>query len=176
MTAIQSPYQATAGTAASLSVLTTEGDLLYENATPANARLAVGGINQNLSSTGSLPEWLIGLQLQAATAVTGYTLVNGTGNVITWTAPNDGLMHRALITASLDVTSGESGGQIGLNFTTPDNVSSPFQQMFAAALSANAYAGTCYAVNVRANTSVNINQVTALTGGAAKLFAEIWAS
>src|SRR5215469_9195815 len=30
----------------------------------------------------------VGLRLQAATAVAGYTLVNGTGTVITWTAPN----------------------------------------------------------------------------------------
>lgn len=58
MAVIQSPFQATAGTAASLNVLTTAGDMLIENATPANARLPVGGAGELLGISGSLPAWV----------------------------------------------------------------------------------------------------------------------
>lgn len=40
-----------------LSPLTTEGDIIYENATPAPARLAIGANNTALVSNGTLPGW-----------------------------------------------------------------------------------------------------------------------
>lgn len=46
-----------ASSAAALSLLTTAGDLLYENATPANARLPIGSTGQVLTVSGGLPSW-----------------------------------------------------------------------------------------------------------------------
>ena len=48
---------ATASSAAALSALTTEGDLLYEDATPANARLPIGSNGQVLTVVSGLPAW-----------------------------------------------------------------------------------------------------------------------
>lgn len=43
--------------ASSINVLTTAGDLLIENATPANARLPVGATGQLLGISAGLPAW-----------------------------------------------------------------------------------------------------------------------
>jgi hypothetical protein len=48
---------ATATSAAGLSLLTTAGDLLIENATPVNARLPIGSSGQVLTVNGGLPSW-----------------------------------------------------------------------------------------------------------------------
>ena len=40
-----------------------------------------------------------GMAKLAGTAAAGYTLVNSTGTIISWTAPNDGAMHRVLLFA-----------------------------------------------------------------------------
>ena len=116
-----------------------------------------------------------GLKLRAATPAAGYTLVNGTGGVVSWTAPADGNNHRFLVIASLDVTSAETGGAAGVNFTTPDGTSSPFQQLFAGGQAADAYGAMLSAV-IESGSTVYINQTSALTAGAAKLWAEIWGS
>jgi len=41
-----------------LSPLTTAGDILFENATPANARLPIGSTGQVLTVVGGLPAWM----------------------------------------------------------------------------------------------------------------------
>ena len=166
---------AAAAAFANLAPLTTEGDLLYENATPAPARLPIGAVNTMLSSSGSLPEWTLGLQLQAATAVAGYTLVNGTGNIISWTAPNDGNLHRAIVMSSLKVTSNETGGQIGATSVDPAS-GSAFNGLYAANQAAGSYSSNAPGLILGANQAVAVEQATALTGGAAVLWAEIWGS
>lgn len=161
-----------------LAPLTTEGDLLIANATPAPARLAVGTPGQSLGVAAGVPAWLVALQLQAttnATGLTGYALVNGTGNIITWTTPNDGNMHRAFIVSTIHVSSTQTGGQIHLAFTSPDGS--------AGAVTINAGGGGSGSVSsaietvlIAPNTTVTISQSSAQTGGAATLFAEIWGS
>jgi hypothetical protein len=47
----------TAATASTLSVLTTAGDILYENGTPANARLPIGSSGQVLTVVSGEPAW-----------------------------------------------------------------------------------------------------------------------
>ena len=114
------------------------------------------------------------LSLQATTGSGGYTLIAGTGDVITWQAPTDGGLHRVLIISTKSVTSGETGGAITLTGTSVDGV----------AISVTAYAGgasTGTAVNtttmlVKAGATVKVHQNSALSAGAAQLWAEIWAS
>jgi hypothetical protein len=117
-----------------------------------------------------------GLFRQAATPVTGFALQNATPAILSWTAPNDGQLHRVLLLASIDVTSAETGGAVGLNFTAPDGTSSPFQPVFAAGLGVNAAAGTALAVMCKAGSTVFFNQTSALSAGAAVVWAEIWGS
>jgi hypothetical protein len=164
---------------ASLGVLTTAGDLIIENATPAPARLPVGTAGQSLQVAAGLPAWANALTPLATTGAAGYTLVNGTGNVITWTAPNDGAMHRVLIFAVLRVTSNETGGLITVAYTLPD-ASAHTNNLIGGGQAA----GTYFPLNsngpqellVQANTAVTIAQGSALTGGAGVLWAEIWGS
>lgn len=170
--------EATAAAAfANLAPLTTEGDLLYENATPAPARLPVGAVNTTLQSNGSLPSWQPALALQASTGAAGYALVNGTGNIITWTAPNDGNMHRVLLMWTFHIISAETGGELGAALTTPDggSVSFPAQISAGGASGGNFGVGT-QGYFIEANTTIAVKQNTALTSGVATLWAELWGS
>jgi hypothetical protein len=154
--------------------LTTAGDMLIENATPAPARLAVGSAGQVLGVSGGLPAWGMGLTLLATTGASGTALVNGTPTILTWTPPNDGALHRVVAAGGLVVTSTETGGQINLNFTDPaGNVRA--KTLVAAAQGAGYQSFAFAFVTVEANTTVTITQ-TALTGGAAVLYAELWGS
>jgi hypothetical protein len=115
------------------------------------------------------------LALQAATPVSGFALVNGTPNILTWTAPNDGQQHRVQVFASLHVISTETGGIVNVNFSAPDGNNGTFQ-LIAGSLAAGLFtANPPRLVVVQAGQPVNILQ-TALTAGAALLWAEIWGS
>ena len=149
------------------------GDLIIQNATPAPARLAAGSANQVLGVSGGLPAWQPGLTLQVATASAGYTLVNGTGTIITWTTPNDGNVHHVHLYAYVYATSTMTAGQVNGVFTDPaghaNNVS-----LVAGGIATAGSAWNTWDVLVEANTAVTVSQGTALTGGAAKCWAAIW--
>jgi hypothetical protein len=165
--------QATASAAfAALAPLTTAGDLTYENATPAPARLPIGASSESLQVVSGLPAWAPNLSQQATIGSTGYTLVNGTGNILAWTAPNDGNMHRVLVMCSLLVTTTEVGGAIGASLTLP-NGTGKVPGLFSGTSGAGLSQGT-FSYFIQANTSVTVQQTSALTSGAAILWVEIW--
>jgi hypothetical protein len=117
------------------------------------------------------------LALQATTGATGYALVNGTGNVITWTPPNDGNLHRVLLLSGTRITSTETGGQVQLTYTDPSGGSVTLT-IFTGGTSAG-YAAPNFGQSVamvQAGTAVTLKQSSALTGGAAVMWAEIWGS
>lgn len=119
---------------------------------------------------------LLGLPVkQAATAAGGYALVNGTGTILSWTAPNDGLLHRAAVYGSLFATAAETGGNINLLYTDPGgNANST--AIWAGGLN-GANTGTAKLVSVKAGTTVTLQQTVALSaGGPSTLWAELWAS
>ncbi len=129
--------------------------------------------------TGPSGAWAPGssLGLMAATPVAGFTLVNGTPNIISWTAPNDGQLHRATFFTTLHVTSGETGGAIGFTYTTPDGFAVASIQLIAGAQTNGAYtANPPRAVVCAPGSSVVVGQSSALTAGAAVVWAEIWGS
>jgi hypothetical protein len=116
------------------------------------------------------------LALQAATPVAGFALVNSAPTILTWNVPNDGQLHRFIVAASMDVTVNEVGGLVGMAFTMPDGTFVPVN-IFAA----NANVGfnplfNAYPYVVGPGTTVTVRQFTALTLGAAVLWAEIWGS
>lgn len=135
--------------------------------------LAQGGTGLAPASNLALLASLGALGLQANIAAAGFSLVNGTQDIITWTAPNDGALHRFLVIAALDVTVAETGGQIVVNFTTPDNVASSGNQLFAGGR-ATGIAQSSVNAQVRAGTTVAVHQQTALTLGTALLWADIY--
>lgn len=118
------------------------------------------------------------LGLLATTGAGGFALVNGTPNVLTWTAPNDGGIHRALLLATLRVAVTEVGGAISVSFTTPDGT--PFTAPVVAGAAGAGLAlisafGNAF-LPVRAGTTVTVAQSSALTVGSATLWAELWGS
>lgn len=119
-----------------------------------------------------------GLKLVATTGPNGYVLQNGTANILTWTAPNDGQLHRFMVFSTLDVFSAETGGAIGINYTVPGG-GAQSHTFYAAGLApavptSPAFPGLAPAISP--GTTVTLTQSSALTAGAATLWAEIWAA
>lgn len=114
-----------------------------------------------------------GMVLQAATALAGYTVVNSTGNIITWTAPNDGAMHVAVVPNLLRITSNQTGGQIQLHTNAPDGTANVIQ-FFAGGGTAGLSRQGNLVTLVQPGTAVTLSQDTAMSAGAAVLWAQIW--
>lgn len=114
------------------------------------------------------------MALQGTTGDAGYTLVNGTGVIISWTAPNDGNMHRVMVFSWLNVTVTEVGGNIQLSYTGPTGgVNNSGYQ--SGSQNANVYVQSAFHL-VAPGSTVSLQQQTALTGGTAVFYAELWGS
>ena len=119
-----------------------------------------------------------GLQKVGSTGLPGFTLINGSINIFSWTPPNDGNMHRVAIFSSLTVTSAETGGKIAVNFNDPSNTAQS-RQLYGPGLGIgynNPSSGSPLLVPVYPGVPVVLVQATALTVGAAQLWAEMWGS
>lgn len=116
-----------------------------------------------------------GLELQETTGPSGFTLVNGTPNVLTWTAPNDGQMHRCMVIANLDVTSALTGGAINVGWTSPGGNPASLSVIGANGTHTVHAAGTIDFL-IQAGSTLTLSQGSAVTAGAAVLYAEIWGS
>jgi hypothetical protein len=150
------------------------------NAGTARTNLGLGSAATQPSSAfdaaGAAAAAVAGLLAKvAATANAGYTLINGTGSILTWTAPNDGNNHRVMVAGGIYVSTTEVGGTVVLNITLPNSVAvSP--SVFAANQGAGYHAQGNYGVHLVApGSTVTLQQSAALTGGAAVVFAELWA-
>ena len=166
-----------------LSPMTTLGDIEYESGANTAARLAgnTTATSKVLTQTGTgtvstAPSWQPGICLQAGTGTAGYNLVNGTGTIATWTTPNDGALHRFAIFGSLHVTSTETGGQVTVAYTLPDGTSTSHTLFGAGTTAGDILPSLVFLTPVQANTTVAVKQNSALTGGTAVTWAEIWGS
>lgn len=122
-----------------------------------------------------LPLSSSGLQLMATTGAAGFALQNATSTILSWTAPADGNLHRVNIESLLVVSSAETGGAIQLTAVDPLGASHNYS-LISASLGAGGQRGTATFIAVQAGSTVTVNQQSALTVGAAILWAEIWAS
>jgi hypothetical protein len=124
------------------------------------------------------------LQLITATPETGFALVNGTPVILSWTAPNDGNLHRFCVFARLIVTSNMTGGLVFISNagtpltggttgsgTAPWNNSKGAGDYFLTKDGASDFKGILGPAE-----TVQIQQIDALTGGAGTVWAEIWGS
>lgn len=158
-----------------LSPMTSKGDMEYDSAAGTAARLPIGTTGQSLQVSAGVPAWAAALTQLATTGTTPYTLVNGTGNILTWTAPNDGALHRVTVIANLVVTSTETGGAIGVSSLLSPNGSSHSPGLFSGGSGAGLTQVTV-TYFVQAGATFTLAQTSALTGGAAVLWAELWGS
>lgn len=123
-----------------------------------------------------------GISPVASTGESGYALVNGTGTIISWTAPSDGNLHVFSIFARLIVATGLTGGAIyagnGGTILTGGTVNSG-AFLWAANQGAGDYflTKTTLAGNgvLGPGEQIYIKQSTAVSAGAGTVFAEIWA-
>jgi hypothetical protein len=124
---------------------------------------------------GNFPFTAAGLTLAAATPVTGYTLLNGTGTILSAAVPADGNLHHVAIFAVLCVSAADTGGQIALNVTNPDGVQRTFTLMAnSLASGANPGASLNQLWPVAPGSTVLIEQFQPLTVGAAVFYGSIW--
>ena len=158
------------------AVLTTHGDTLYENATPALARLPIGSTNNGLFVSGGQPTWGTAITLLASTGTAGYPLINGTGTIVSWPAPNDGALHRVMVFSNIEVAGSQTDGAISVGFTDAGGNAHSFN-LYAGGLASGGHApGNSYQLTVEANTTLSITQSSAQTGGSATVWAELWGS
>jgi hypothetical protein len=112
-----------------------------------------------------------GIVRQSTTGTSGFPLQNATpSNIVSWTAPNDGQLHQALISATLVVASAETGGQVFIRWT-----SGGAAQVFTVANANLGTGGVTYnnVCVVDPGATIHIDQNTALTAGAATMYAVI---
>jgi len=118
-----------------------------------------------------------GLAKIADTGAAGFTLINGTQNVIAWTAPSDGQAHTFTVYGQVHVTAIETGGQIQIAYTQPDGNG----QTTIIDAGGHGATGTFglgssgnFSRQVQAGTTVTLQQGTALTAGTAVMFASLF--
>jgi predicted RecA/RadA family phage recombinase len=134
-----------------------------------------GGYNTGTASSGGAAQLLVP---QAATPLAGVALVNGTPTILSWTAPNDGKPHYFQVIASMDVSVLQVGGAVGVAFTTPDqgsNANNAFPGLFTGAQAAGFNYNQVYSLSgvVKPGSTVSVMQTSALTSGAAVMWATI---
>lgn len=134
-----------------------------------------GNVTCKSLSTGTPGSASPTLALQAATPVAGVALINGTQNIITWTAPNDGLLHRVLVFINASVTVSETGGACGTSITSPDGTTH-VPGTLGGGSTAGSLPNVTQSLFVKAGTTVTVQQTSALTAGTAVVWADIWAS
>ena len=114
------------------------------------------------------------LLLQATTGVGGFALTAGTPNILSWTAPNDGQVHRIILVAKINAVS-EVGGQLNVSGDIPGGASYN-QQVLAGSLGSGVGTAAPISFLVQAGTTITLALATALTGGSATVYAEFWGS
>ena len=109
----------------------------------------------------------------AEPSATGVALINGVQTILTATVPNDGKVHQIVVTQMKDITTALTGGataiqwdrlagtQVALN-TTATAIGIPGASTTSSPLSLAA-----------PGTVVTVSQTTAMTAGAAKVYAKI---
>ena len=116
---------------------------------------------------------------QATTGPAGVALINNTQTVLTWTAPSDGLTHIVEVFAWKRVATSETGGAVFVKITEQGGSIVQSGTALFAGGQANAdypFPGGLTQFMVNAGAIVEIDQTSALSGGASTVFAEIWAS
>jgi hypothetical protein len=115
-----------------------------------------------------------GLVKVADSGDAGFALQNATPTIISWTVPNDGNLHAFEVCGAVVVSSAETGGAIQVNYQPPTS------GVHTATLDAGGHgsagtSGFTQSGGVAAPGSVvSITQNTALTGGAAVTFCQIY--
>lgn len=119
-----------------------------------------------------------GLQKVIDSGIGGFALQNGTPTIASYTAPNDGNLHRVDVAHMLNVTSAETGGQLSIHLKNAAGVDQGSVEIHAGGLGVGWQVGEFGAQKpfaILPGWSITIQQDNALTAGAAIFYYQIWA-
>ena len=119
---------------------------------------------------------LQGLGLQAgSTAPAGFALQNATPTIVSFVVPNDGKTHWCLAMAGEHCTVATTGGAVSLNYVLPDGFAVG-HTLLAPTVAAGDNSGmqNTLLIPVQAGSTVSISQSTAMTAGAALVWAALF--
>lgn len=156
-----------AGTGSPSSGTGNDGDT-YEDTATGRVYTRAGGV---WTAAAALPGW----GLLATTGAAGFVLQNATPTILSWTTPSDGAMHRFTVFGVLRVTTLEAGGQLNYSFTDPSGGTVSVVAI-AAAQAVGGAVLTARNIICQPGTTVSLVQQSALTSGAATVYAELWGS
>lgn len=114
-----------------------------------------------------------GLASVASTGNAGYTLVNGTGTILSYTTPNDGALHPVVVTFAAHLA-GANGGETNFNIG-----GSAVQVLMASQFGVTGWfttfgvGGFDVVMSLPANTAVTITQDGSMTVGSGILYIQI---
>lgn len=109
--------------------------------------------------------------IKASTGPAGFALQNATPVIASWTAPNDGQMHYAIVIGSVNITVTEVGGGVTISYTHPlagaqtYNASSPNDGPQLSAFGSGGDQETAFLM--APGTTISVVQTSALTAGTA---------
>ena len=111
----------------------------------------------------------------ASTGNAGYALINGTGNILSYTTPNDGALHPVVVTFALNVSVAATGGILNFNIAgvQVQALSVGFVTSPPGWYTTQDVGGGDVVMSLPANTAVTITQDGALTLGAVKAYIQI---
>ena len=117
--------------------------------------------------------FVTGLPITAETSATGVALINGTGAIITAIVPNDGKVHQVVATMIKSVTSALTGGRTSVHWTNPLGVVTSLTTT-QTAVGTYGTSSTASPLSLASpGTTVYASQTSAMTTGAAKVYAKI---
>ena len=120
-----------------------------------------------------LPAEPAGIPITAETSATGVALINGTQTILSVTVPNDGKPHQLIATALKDVTTALTGGAVTLTLTALVTTAVTFPMTRTTVGTTRITTTSNSQTIVKPGTQVTIKQTTAMTAGAAKVYAKI---
>jgi parallel beta-helix repeat protein len=115
-----------------------------------------------------------GMALVDGTGDAGFALEDGTPTIVSWTAPDDGNAHQVVLIGALSVSSAETGGEVSLSAPLP-NTATIVSTFFNGGQGQYTAVGNFTAAVIGPGTTVVLEQSTALTAGAATVWAQLWA-
>jgi hypothetical protein len=104
------------------------------------------------------------------TAPAGFSLVNGTPNILSFTTPNDGNVHSYFVSTTLNVTVAETGGAVQVTWTSGGVAYVATYYAGGSGIGTNNVSGQVVA---DPNTVVTLKQSSALSAGTASVNAAI---
>jgi hypothetical protein len=119
------------------------------------------------------PAYAANTGLRLVASVSNFALQNGIPNILTWTSPNDGLYHPVALFGYLNVATVEVGGQINFQPIVGANQVA----LFLGSMAVGQYplSGNVSTALIPPNTGLLVQQINALTSGAASVWLQLWA-